>query len=214
VRRAVGSTWELLVKDFDLGWKEVVMAIFEAYTVRTNGANVQHKGSSLAWKYDEVDPEFGNMQAKELQDHLKGVLANYPVQVVLGKGYLEVRPTGIDKGVMVDHIISLLHTNSGGVDFVLCIGDDSADECMFSALEARYGSAGGSAEPNRPAVFTAVVGQKPSAAHFFLNDSDEVLELCQSLRLHSTRANRNRSMGDLQRAERTWNAKITIQPQL
>ena len=37
----------------------------------------------------------------------------------------QVRPTGIDKGVMVDHIISLLHSNSGGVDFVLCIGDDS-----------------------------------------------------------------------------------------
>jgi len=206
VRRAVGSSWELLVKDFDMSWKEVVLAIFEAYTVRTNGACVQQKGSSLVWKYDEVDPEFGNMQAKELQIHLKGVLANHPVQVVNGKGYLEVRPTGIDKGVMVDHIISLLHSNSGGVDFVLCIGDDAADECMFSALEARYGSAGGPAGSSRPAVFTAVVGQKPSAAHFFLNDSDEVLELCQSLRLHSTRANRNRSMGDLQRAERTWSS--------
>jgi len=206
VRRAVGASWEMLVKDFDLTWKEVVMAIFEAYTARTNGACVQHKGSTLVWRFDEVDPEFGLMQAKELQDHLKGVLGNYPVQVVLGKGYLEVRPIGIDKGVMLDHIISLLHSNSGGVDFVLCIGDDSADECMFSALEARYGSATGSTGPNRPAVFTAVVGQKPSAARFFLNDSDEVLELCQSLRLHSTRANRNRSMGDLQRAERAWSA--------
>eukprot|EP00966_Prymnesium_polylepis_P095334 2208463-Prymnesium_polylepis.2 len=74
-----------------MSWKEVVLAIFEAYTVRTNGACVQQKGSSLVWKYDEVDPEFGNMQAKELQIHLKGVLANHPVQVVNGKGYLEVR---------------------------------------------------------------------------------------------------------------------------
>lgn len=40
--------------------------------------------------------------------------------------YLQVRPTGIDKGVMVDHMISLLNTNSGGIDFVLCIGDDAA----------------------------------------------------------------------------------------
>lgn len=66
------------------------MAIFEAYTARTNGACVQQKGSSLSWRYDEVDPEFGNMQAKELQLHLKGVLANHAVQTVLGKGYLEV----------------------------------------------------------------------------------------------------------------------------
>ncbi|KAL3912076.1 MAG: hypothetical protein SGPRY_008462 [Prymnesium sp.] len=227
VRRAVGASWEMLVKDFDLVWMEVVLSIFEAYTARTNGASVQRKGSSLTWKYDEVDPEFGNMQAKELQDQLKAVLGNHPVQIMLGKGYLEVRPTGIDKGVMIDHIISLLHSNSGGVDFVLCIGDDSADECMFSALDARLGSTIGSGA-NRPAVFTAVVGQKPSAAHFFLSDSNEVralphslvshkggaplvLELCQSLRHHSTKANRNRSMGDLQRAERVWSVNGSVQ---
>ena len=85
VRRPVGD-WEMLVKDFDLQWKEVVMAIFEAYTVRTNGACVQHKGSSLVWKYDEVDPEFGNMQAKELQDHLKALIANFPGQVSAPSG--------------------------------------------------------------------------------------------------------------------------------
>ena len=39
-----------------------------------------------------------------------------------------------------------------------------------------------------PAVYTVVVGQKPSAAQYFVNDHEEVLELCQSLRLHSTRA--------------------------
>ena len=93
--------------------------------------------------------------------------------------------------------VNQLYANSGGVDFVLCIGDDSADEHMFAALQARFGELGGT--PGAPAVFTTVVGRKPSAAHYFLNDSDEVLGLCQSLRLHSTRANRNRSMGDLQR---------------
>jgi len=123
---------------------------------------------------------------------------------VMGKGYLEVRPEGINKGVMLDHVVSLLYSQSGGVDFIMCIGDDAADEPMFSCLQERFGSSTTAPGPNRPAVFTAVVGQKPSAAQFFLNDSDEVVELCQSLRLHSTRANRNRSMGDLQRAERIW----------
>ena len=47
VRRAVGSSWDLLVKDFDMAWKEVVMAIFEAYTVRTNGACVQVSSSLI-----------------------------------------------------------------------------------------------------------------------------------------------------------------------
>ena len=110
-------------------------------------------------------------QVKELHQHLQGVLSNYPVEVTVGKGYLEVRPSGINKGVMLEHAISQLYTHAGGVDFILCIGDDSADEYMFSALQARFGGGG---PPNAPAVFTTVVGRKPSAAHYFLNDSDEV----------------------------------------
>ena len=36
----------------------------------------------------------------------------------MGKGYVEIRPRGVHKGVMLDHIVSLLYSNSGGVDFV------------------------------------------------------------------------------------------------
>jgi len=203
VRRVGSEHWQQLVEGFDLSWKGTTAAILEAYTTRTNGATIQDKGSALVWKYDDVDPEFASMQVKELHQHLQGVLASSAVEVTMGKGYLEVGPIGINKGVMLDHVISQLYSHSGGVDFVLCIGDDSADEYMFSALQARFGDGG---PPQGPAIFTTVVGRKPSAAHFFVNDSDEVLELCQSLRLHSTRANRNRSMGDLPRHERVWSA--------
>ena len=249
--------------DFDLSWKETILAILDAYTTRTNGAEIQDKGSSLVWKFDDVDPEFASMQVKELHQHLAQVLAtdgrssspaqtlslrppplppplslslpSHPplppslptsaftllfllrppprlrlmqvldqwpqLELALGKGYLEIRPRGINKGVILDHIMEQLHANTGGVDFVLCVGDDSADEYMFSALQARYPNAGREAvgPAGGPSVFTTVVGRKPSSANYFLDDSDEVTELCQSLRLHSTRANRNRSMGDLQR---------------
>ena len=33
-----------------------------------------------------------------------------------------------------------------------------------------------------PAVFTTVVGRKPSAAQYFLNDTEEVFELCQVIK--------------------------------
>ena len=70
------------------------------------------------------------------------------------------------------------------------------------------------AQAGAPAAFTVVVGQKPSAAQYFVNDHEEVVELCQSLRLHSTRANRNRSMGDLQRLHsgREWTSKLGGMP--
>jgi len=213
VRRVGGDQWQQLYEGFDLSWKETVSAIFEAYKTRTNGAVIQDKGSAIVWKYDEVDPEFASMQVKELHQHLQGVLLHAPVEVTMGKGYLEVRAQGINKGVILDHIISLLYSNCGGVDFVLCIGDDSADEYMFSALQERFGMT--SSSGHGPSVFTTVVGRKPSSAHYFLNDPDEVLELCQSLRLHSTRANRNRSMGDLQRlhSERTWGVSSSSRAQ-
>ena len=34
-------------------------------------SQIQEKGSALVWKFDEVDPEFGQMQATELRDHLQ-----------------------------------------------------------------------------------------------------------------------------------------------
>ena len=158
VRKVGAYAWQQLIEDFDLSWKETVTAILEAYTTRTNGAITEDKGSSLVWKYDEVDPEFASMQVKELHQHLQGVLTNAPVEVTLGKGYLEVRPRGINKGVILDHMISLLYSNCGGVDFVLCIGDDSADEYMFSALQERFGTSHGTG--TGPSIFTTVVGRK------------------------------------------------------
>ena len=132
--------------------------MLESYTARTNGSSIQTKGSALVWKFDEVDPDFGEMQAKEVHLSLTSALADAPLQVKMGKGYIEVghppiraplaaitelirtyvfsqvKPAGVDKGAIVDHLISLLYSQSGGVDFILCIGDDAADEYMFQVM--------------------------------------------------------------------------------
>ena len=49
IKRVAHTEWQQLIEDFDLSWKEVTLAILEAYTMRTNGSNVQQKGSSLVW---------------------------------------------------------------------------------------------------------------------------------------------------------------------
>ena len=66
--------------------------MLESYTARTNGSSIQTKGSALVWKFDEVDPDFGEMQAKEVHLSLTSALADSPIQVKMGKGYIEVRP--------------------------------------------------------------------------------------------------------------------------
>ena len=123
----------------------------------TNRARAQARTEATAcgaaFSFANADPEFGAMQARELQYHLHGVLAAFPVVVRVGKGYVEACPKGINKGVMAERMIEIASrsgaaspknpqppggprgmpaaASSPGLGFVLCVGDDSSDELMF-----------------------------------------------------------------------------------
>ena len=80
------------------------------------------------------------------------------------KGFVEIVPNGLDKSKLVDHVLTTVSKRRGGaVDFILCIGDDSADEFMFQALHARFADRPAGTVP---ALFTCVVGRKPSSAQY------------------------------------------------
>ena len=61
-------------------------------------------------------------------------------------------------------------------DFVLCIGDDRSDEDMFEVIMSARGSLSPVAE-----VFACTVGQKPSKAKYYLEDTSEILRMLQGL---------------------------------
>ena len=48
-------------------WREAAEAVMAVYTTRTLGAYMQKKGSSMSWNFSSADPEFGALQARELQ---------------------------------------------------------------------------------------------------------------------------------------------------
>lgn len=114
-----GQPWETCVPVLSSmdEWKGLACTIMEMYAARTNGTFILRKGSAVSWHYSDADPEFGSMQAKELQDHLTGVLAGYPVDVLSGHGYVEVRPKGVNKGAVLEIIMNKLEgkesSNSG-----------------------------------------------------------------------------------------------------
>lgn len=195
-----GEGFWLCTKDnFDDSWKDVTHSVMDIYTQRTHGTYVELKGSSMLWQYRDADPEFGQLQAKELHDQLTQVLEHFQVEVLTGNDYLEVRPEGVDKGVIVDRIMSTLESSgSGYVDFVLCMGDDLSDEFMFQYLE----------DKRCRQTFTVTVGKKPSAAKYFVNDVDTVMELVHSLTKVSTAANRNLSLNDLRLLDQGANQRL------
>lgn len=63
-------------------------------------------------------------------------------------------------------------------DLVLCVGDDRSDEDMFKSIER---STSNSSLPAIAEVFACTVGQKPSTAKYYLDDSAEVMKLLEGL---------------------------------
>lgn len=125
--------WINLSEDLDFSWKQDVLKIFEYYTERTQGSSVELKRSSITWHYRLADPEFGEFQAKECQNHLENaILSKRPVEILVGKKCLEVRPISISKGEIVKR---LLTQRVQPLDFVFCVGDDKTDEDMFKMID-------------------------------------------------------------------------------
>lgn len=206
--------WETLVPETDRTWRSLAVSIMEAYTSRTHGSYVEETEMKVLWQYRDADTEFGSLQAKELEDHLSKYLRNYPVDVLHGGveegGYVEVRPKGVNKGVLAMRVLKRFPeiAKHDRVDFALVLGDDHCDEPMLSVMRqvgrrvsgARRAANGEDSLPEMPAtiqlvdvsvcdnfvepdleVFTCTVGKKPSAAANYLHDVEEVQELLESL---------------------------------
>ncbi|CAN1165590.1 Probable alpha,alpha-trehalose-phosphate synthase [UDP-forming] 11 [Linum perenne] len=173
------SEWEACPVVMESEWKKIAEPVMELYTETTDGSFIEHKESALVWHYQEADSHFGQSQAKELLDHLENVLSNEPVVVKRGQHIVEVKPQGVSKGIVVSNLISTMQEAGKSPDFLLCIGDDRSDEDMFESIASKVEN------PYSPSsiseVFACTVGQKPSMARYYLDDTVEVIKLLQGL---------------------------------
>jgi trehalose-phosphatase len=62
------------------------------------------------------------------------IVSKFPVEILVGKMNLEVRPTAVNKGEIVKRILARAPES----DFIVCAGDDKTDEDMFRTLSATY----------------------------------------------------------------------------
>ncbi|PON87455.1 Trehalose-phosphatase [Trema orientale] len=180
------ADWETCVSIPDFDWKQIAEPVMQLYTETTDGSTIEAKESALVWNYQHADPDFGSCQAKELLDHLESVLANEPVSVKSGPHIVEVKPQGVNKGLIAERLLSTMKQKSMLPDFVLCIGDDRSDEDMFEVITSAKDSLSPVAE-----VFACTVGQKPSKAKYYLEDTTEILRMLQGLANASEQAARS-----------------------
>ncbi|WCJ33648.1 trehalose phosphate synthase [Euphorbia peplus] len=172
------AEWETCVPVTDTAWKQIAEPVMQLYTETTDGSTIEDKETSLVWCYEDADPDFGSCQAKELLDHLESVLANEPVTVKSGQNTVEVKPQGVSKGLVAKRLLSTMQVRGLPPDFVLCIGDDRSDDDMFEVIISSM--AGPSIAP-RAEVFACTVGNKPSKAKYYLDDTTEIVRLMHGL---------------------------------
>ncbi|KAJ8774192.1 hypothetical protein K2173_009623 [Erythroxylum novogranatense] len=178
VRANHEAEWETCVSVPDFDWKQIAEPVMKLYAETTDGSTIETKESALVWNYQYADPDFGACQAKELLDHLENVLANEPVSVKSGQHLVEVKPQGVNKGLVAERLLTTMQERGMIADFVLCIGDDRSDEDMFEVImSAREGPF---LSPVAE-VFACTVGQKPSKAKYYLEDTSEILRMLQGL---------------------------------
>ncbi|MDP3919925.1 MAG: bifunctional alpha,alpha-trehalose-phosphate synthase (UDP-forming)/trehalose-phosphatase [Candidatus Omnitrophota bacterium] len=126
--RRKGESWTSMVpKTAD--WKPQIRHILELFVDRLPGSMIEEKTCSLVWHYRKADSELGSMLEKELIDELVNYTATIDLQVLQGSRVVEVRMSGVNKGVGGMHFL-----NSVPYDFILSIGDDWTDEDLFQAL--------------------------------------------------------------------------------
>ncbi|XP_030938865.1 probable alpha,alpha-trehalose-phosphate synthase [UDP-forming] 9 [Quercus lobata] len=178
IRWSRTSNWETNPIGTDFDWKRIAEPVMRSYTETTDGSNIEAKESALVWHHQDADPDFGTCQAKELLDHLENVLANEPVVVKRGQHIVEVKPQGVTKGLVAEKVLSAMISNGKQPDFVMCIGDDRSDEDMFESISS---IANESCLPAAPEIFACTVGQKPSKARYYLDDTVDVVKLLQGL---------------------------------
>lgn len=85
---------------------------------------------------------------------------------------------GVTKGLVAERLLATMQQKGMLPDFVLCIGDDRSDEDMFEVISSARG--GTSLSPVAE-VFACTVGQKPSKAKYYLEDTTEIVRMLQGL---------------------------------
>ena len=103
------------------------------FAERLPGSYVEEKEFSTVFHYRMSEPVFAALRVKELVNHLVSFTSNLDIQMLNSNNALEMRNSGIDKGVAAMHWLSKMKKNNR---FVLAAGDDWTDEDLFRVMPA------------------------------------------------------------------------------
>ena len=91
---------------------------------------IEEKTTGLAWHYRMAEPEFARVQVQALTERIRRDFSALPIELLPGERVVEIRQTGINKGLIVDRLEGRL----GPDPILVAMGDDRTDEELFARL--------------------------------------------------------------------------------
>jgi trehalose 6-phosphate synthase/phosphatase len=168
---------DMIVNSQDSGdvqnWKDALMGPMRDAAGQVPGSSIEKKEYAFTWHYRQAaNKAQAKAVSRKLFQELKELEKRFPrAQVVKGKKSIEVRPSSISKGIIIQQILALYKDSIP--DFIFCAGDDVTDEDMFSTLSNEFG--------DLPNVFSVTVGCKLSNAPYCLKTQPEVVSALSML---------------------------------
>lgn len=154
-----GSEW-LKRNEINNDWMHHILPVLEAFTDRTPGTFIEEKPNCLVWHYRKADPELAQQKVVEIKTVL-GSLISDDLKIIDGNKVIEVLSGRITKGASATQL-----SEEKNYDFIFAIGDDVADESMFTELPET--------------AITVKVGLKATAAKYNVSGTDQVRKLLKS----------------------------------
>ena len=158
IRQAGQKDWKSTVNT-DNSWKPIIFDEFEKCTMQVKKSFIEHKNNSLVWHYRTADINHVQKHLKYLKKILHPIAKKFNLKIEQGNMILEARPNIINKGETALKYVK-------DADFILVIGDDTTDECMFAALQDAW---------------TIKVGQCKTLARYNVQNVTEVQRLLNTL---------------------------------
>ena len=171
--------WKRMIKHYNNDWINACHEIMNPYIERCEGSFIEIKESSIVWQYSDCDKELGKSFASVITNELECSVKKLNLKIVNGKGYVEVIARGVNKAYFISHIIKCNLNKDIIPDFIMCLGDDTTDEKMFSYMKNKKNIIKDEYSKNLK-VITCTVGKKPSSAHYYVNNTKEVKNILEN----------------------------------
>ena len=202
----LAKKWTKIIDNYNNEWIENCVSIITPYTKRYEGSFMDIKESSVVWYYTDCDQELGKSFASVMSSELEGLVKEYNLKIVNGKGFIEVIPLGINKGYFISYILKKQIRKGRIPDFILCIGDDYSDEKMFDYLNRKEVEI--KKYCKNVVMYPITVGKKPSKARYYVDKPNNVKEIISVFVKTSHKMSSSISTSEIRKS--TLNTKYNI----